>query len=420
MRTDRIHPARAFTVVELLVVLVIIMIVLTVATPAFQSMVYSAARSEAANTVNAAALAARELALRSPSGDDAAVVFVHDRDGAFRVIPAVRVGSILEPVYGAGGLSGGGEVPLGGRPRVKRDVFAPVPEMAGFQMPAFWSVRGYAPANSMIEYVAGERPREDFAVWYNSDLYGGTEVSDTTSNPKREGNWVFPETAFYDVDRQASPTGPNSRTGRQSFMIRFDSATGAVSADRSPALFIDPRPSTADRLGQARPRADERWLRPDRAEHLGDWARAIINSPPFAANGRPLPPPYHEGHDTVRLSYIGTSSNDTILVKPVTRLAVYDERAMARDLGARGLNRATQSLYALPDPGQGAPDIRIDASLFRSGVPGDLRRLINRWIDGDTTGPSGTPDGVIDENDRPQARIFLVRPGTGDLTEVLR
>ena len=422
MTTGTIHPAasmhaarRAFTVVELLVVVVIILIVLTVATPAFQSMLYSAARSESANTVNAAVLAARELALRSAGGDDGAVVFVYDRDGTMRIIPAVRVGTVLEPVYGAGG-AGGGPTPVGGAPRVRRDVFAPVPEAAAFQMPAFWNVRGYAPANSMIEYVPGERPSENLAVWYNSAMYGATDVSSNSNNPKLEGNWIFPETAFYDIDQPAAPSGRNAPTARQSFMIRFDSATGTVSADRSPALFIDPRPSTVNRPGGARPEARQRWLRPDRAEDLGAWARGLIASPPINANGDRLRPPFTETSDATRLSFIGMSSNDSILVKPVSRIAVYDERVMARDLGARRLNATTNSLYRPVARGSNQAGNQIDPDLFPGGLDvNDLRIRINRWLDGDTNN-----DRTIDDDDQPQARIYLLRPGTGDLTEVLR
>ncbi len=422
MPTRTVHPvppgrprlgARAFTVVEMLVVVVIILIVLTIATPAFQSMMYSAARSESANTVNAAVLAARELALRSTSGDDGAVVFIHDRDGTMRIIPAVRVGTLLEPVAGTPVPGGGGPTSMNGTPRPPRDVFAPVPQAASFQMPAYWNVRGYAPANSMVEYVPGLRPREDVAVWYNSPMYGGATVTDRA---KQEGNWVFPETAFYDIDQRAASSGV--RTARQSFMIRFNSATGAVSSDRSPALFIDPRPSTVNRPGGARPTAAQRWLRPDRAENLGDWARGMIASPPIDQNGnRRLPTPYlTENDDNDRLSFIGLSSNDTVLVKPVTRIAVYDERVMARDLGARRLNATTSSLYRPVARGSAQVGNEIDPDLFGGAVNTEtLRRRINRWLDGDTNN-----DGVIDDEDQPQARIYLVRPGTGDLTEVLR
>lgn len=422
MRPTHSHPApgptarfvrAGFTVVELLVVVVIILIVLTIATPAFRALLYSSHRSQATNTVNAAALAARELALRSANGEDGAVVFVYDRDGSMRIIPAIRVGSVLEPVTGGGGSTGGGAQGLAAVPLVRRDVFAPVPQVATFEMPTFWNVRGYAPARSMVEFVPGERPREDVAVWYNSSAYGSTNPD---APAKNEGNWVFPETAFFDVDQQAAAAGPNRPTTRQSFMIRFDARSGGVSNNREPALFIDPRPSSANRPGGDRPQATDRWLRPDRAENLAAWAGGLLASPPIDSRGQPLRPPYTPNADGVRLSYIGMASNDTILVKPVSRIAVFDERRLAQAIGARRLNSETNSLYEPVAPGSGAANIRIDEELFSNwSSEDDVREQINRWIEGDTTN-----DGVIDENDEPQARIFLLRPGTGELAEVLR
>lgn len=403
--------ARAFTVVELLVVVVIILIVLTIATPAFQALIYSSSRSRAFNTVNAAALAARELALRSASGDDAAVVFVYDASGSMRIIPAVRVGSVFEPVWGGGGSGPGGATGLVTGPLVERDVFAPVPQAPAFEMPGFWSVRGFAPARSMIEFVPGERPRENVAVWYNSPLYGGTSITD---DAKREGNWVFPETAFYDRSSRASNTGPNQPTTRQSFMIRYDARTGGLSAETRPALFVDPRPSSEDRLGGDRPSGDQLWLRADRADDLAGWARGLINSGPINPDGSPVRPPFEPSDDSVRLSYIGMASNDTVLVKPVSRIAVYDERRMGSDIGARRLNADTNSLYR-PYRSADGGEIALDAELFGGSIPGEVRERINAWIEGDTNF-----DERFDEDDGPQARIYLVRPGTGELTEVLR
>jgi prepilin-type N-terminal cleavage/methylation domain-containing protein len=416
-RPARPERSRGFTVVELLVVVVIILIVLTIATPAFRALIYSSQRSQATNSVNAAALAARELALRSASGDDAAVVFVHDRDGTMRIVPAVRVGSVLEPVTGGGGSTGGGAQSLGASPLVRRDVFAPVPQAAAYEMPTFWNVRGFAPARSMIEWVPGERPREEVAVWYNSPLYGGRDADD---DAKLEGNWVFPETGFYNVESQASAAGPNTFTTRQSFMIRFDARTGGVSSNRDPALFVDPRPSTADRPGGERPPATQRWLRADRAENLAAWAQGMIEANPFDLNGRPLNPPYTQVNENARLSFIGVASNDTVLVKPVTRVAVYDERRMASAIGARRLNPETNSLYRPYDPASPGL-IAIDTSLFpQSPSEDEIRTRINRWVEGDTTGENGVPDGTIDDADVPEARLFLLQPVTGELAEVLR
>ena len=44
---------------------------------------------------------------------------------------------------------------------------------------------------------------------------------------------------------------------------------------------------------------------------------------PLQDGGR-LRPPFTEASDATRLSFIGMSSNDTILVKPVSRIAAYD------------------------------------------------------------------------------------------------
>ena len=94
----------------------------------------------------------------------------------------------------------------------------------------------------------------------------------------------------------------------------------------------------------------------------------------------------------------------------------FDERRLAQAIGARRLNSETNSLYEPVAPGSGAANIRIDEELFSNwSSEDDVREQINRWIEGDTTN-----DGVIDENDEPQARIFLLRPGTGELAEVLR
>lgn len=402
----------AFTVVELLVVVVIILIVLTVATPAFRALIYSSQRSESVNALNAAVVAGRELALRSGgNANDAAVVFLFDRDGSMRLIPAVKVGSVQEPVFGTD--AGGGAQALA-PVTVTRDVFAPSLEVASFEMPEFWNVRGYAPVGSMVDFVSGQRPNESAAVWYNSPAYGG---DDPRSSVKTDGNWIFPETAFYDIEQANAPAGNGTSTARQSFMIRFDARTGAISQNRDTALFVDPRPSTVDRPGgENRPPISELWQRPDRAENLADWARSIVGSQPVDADRRPLQPPYRVGDPRdVRASLIGLSSNDTVLVKPVTRVAVYDERRMAPAIGARRLNPVTNSLYLPVEPGDGDRDIVFDESLFDGIGADEIRVRINRWMDGDTNN-----DGDIDDEDEVEARLYIVRQATGELAEVLR
>ena len=89
---------------------------------------------------------------------------------------------------------------------------------------------------------------------------------------------------------------------------------------------------------------------------------------------------------------------------------------MARDLGARRLNATTNSLYRPVARGSNQAGNQIYPDLFPGGLDvNDLRIRINRWLDRDTNN-----DRTIDDDDQPQARIYLLRPGTGDLTEVLR
>ncbi len=403
---------RGFTVVELLVVIVVIVIVLTIATPAFRALIYSSERSLAFNSVEAAVASARDVALRSAGGDDGAVVFLYDQGGPMRIVPAVRVGSISQQRR-RGELSAAGQVRV--------DVFAPVADATLIEMPPNWHVRGYASAGSMVDTQGNGR---EFAAWYNSEPWGGVQTQEPVKN---ERNWVFPESGLYPVDLQVSPSNgssagvrPNfaSQTSRQSFMIRFDARTGAVSSDRGLSLLIDPRPSSRDRVGAQNPDADQLRLRPDRSEDLVRWARGLIDAAPFnPRTGRALDPPYNTQSFDSTLAYIGIQSNDTVLVKPVTRFAVYDERRLAQDIGARSLNPVTGTLYSpVAADGSGDDAIRYDEGLFRDGFNNDeVRDRINAWIEGDTNF-----DQEINDEDAPQARLYLVRPLTGELVEVLR
>jgi len=405
---------RAFTVVELLVVIVVIVIVLAIATPAFRALIYSSERSLAFNSVEAAVAAARDLALRSAGGDDGAVVFLYEQGGPMRIVPAVRVGTIRQQRL-QGELSAAGQVEV--------DLFAPIADATLIEMPRNWHVRGYAPAGTMIDLQGNGRA---YSAWYNSEPWGGVDPRD---DAKLERNWIFPESGFYSVDlqvprRNGSGAGVrpdlSSPTSRQSFMIRFDARTGSVSSDRGLSLLIDPRASSRDRVGAESPSADQIRLRPDRSEDLVRWTRGLINAPPFNPNtGSPLAPPYNTQSFDAILPFIGIQSNDTVLIKPVTRFAVYDERRLAQNIGVRSLNTTTGTIYApVAADGSGDTAIRFDDELFRDSSdanPDRVRDRVNAWIEGDTNF-----DGEIDDEDEPQARLYLIRPLTGELVEVLR
>lgn len=410
---------RAFTVVELLVVIVIAVLLLSIAVPAFQATIYSSNRSLAVNALEASSLMARDAALNT--GKDGAVVFVYDPTvQRINIIPAIKVGTIREATT-ARTVGGGGGGPaasaFGDQPFFDRDVFVPAPVGQVLSLPDSWMVRGYAPPGLLIDTdSAGNKA----ANWYNSDLYGGTNER---SPIKEDAHWVFPETGFFPTDAQVNGGGLDGDldqvdrdlpTARQSFMIRFDARTGAVSRDTNAAIFIDPRNSRERPWGDER-NLDEnqRTLRVDLADDLEVWAMRVLNSPDLTGDRIT----YGRDDEELREQLIGTASNDTILVKPVSRVALYDERELARGIGARGVNASTNTIYMPQDQADRDVDIRFDMSLFGGGVnEGEIVERISQWIDGDTDF-----DGEISFlNDDPLSRLYLVQSYTGELKEVLR
>lgn len=407
--------AHAFTVVELLVVIVIGVILLTIAVPAFQSAIDSSNRSLAVNALSASSVMARDAAIST--GKDGAVVFVYDPSvQRMNIIPAIKVGTIRETTTAASGPSGGGgpgSTGLGDLPYFDRDVFVPAPVGQVLSMPAFWMVRGYAPPGALIDIDSGGG---EAATWYNSQMYGGTNVN---SSAKEDPHWVFPETGFFPQDQQVNGGGLNGDLGqvnralptsRQSFMIRFDARTGTVSRDTRAALFVDPR-NSRERVFGDRPDLREQTLRVDLADDIEVWASRVLNSSDLSGDGIA----YGRDDGTLRQQLIGTVSNDTILVKPVTRVSLYDERQLALGIGARGLNTVTNTLYLPHDQDDRDVNIQLDSSLFDTGNQEQLARRIDQWIDGDTDF-----NDQIDFDDDPLSRLYLVQSYTGELKEVLR
>lgn len=436
----------AFTVTELIVVVAIIALITSIAVPSFSAMVQSTNRSLAINSIDAAVGVARDLALRSGRGGDGGVVVVQRADGRVQLIPALQVGTFYdyEPLP-----------PRGPTPptsanianQVERDVFVPVPQAEVIELPAGWGIAGYAPPGSMREASQTGFIRD---TWYDSEVYGG----DRDLIPREKGNWVLPETSFYDTDLQANSITEQT-TGRQSFMIRFDAKTGTASRSQRSVLFVDPRPSN-DRPFRRRAKdsdaknlaTDTNWKRVDQAASIERWAVRAISDPDPTADGYPYgqkinpnrPPEVTGGEDVELISrseIIGNRSNDTILVKPVDRIAIFLMEDLARGIGARGLNVKTKSIYRSWERGRNE-GIDIDDALFDGATVEDIRVNLNRWIAGDTggggrrVGGSGQQmgDGKFvfskdDANytaspsniDEPKAIMFAVSPYTGDVTE---
>lgn len=408
----------AYTVVELLVVIVIAGLLLTIAVPAFQSTIYSSNRTLAVNALQAASVMGRDVAINT--GKDGAIVFVFDPEvGRIQIIPAIRVGTVREATTAPAGSGGGGgpsSVGFGDQPYFDREVFVPAPVGEVLTLPAGWMVRGYASPGLMLDYDSAGNPA---AAWYNSMMYGGLNVRD---DAKDEAHWIFPETGFFAKDAQVnggsldgsfSNVNADDPTARQSFMIRFDGRTGAVSRDTRSALFIDPRNSNQREPGGNQPDQYEITMRPDLAEDLEVWASRVIRSPDITNDGIA----YGRDDGRLREQLIGNASNDTILVKPVSRVALYDENKLALGIRARGVNRETGTIYLPHEQDQRQVDIQLDMSLFTDiNTEEDAIERINSWIDGDTDF-DGTVSFLTDE---PDSRLFLVQSYTGELKEILR
>ncbi len=319
--------ARAFTLVELLVVISIFILVLAIAVPAFRAMLYSSAQSSAENGLRAALGVARDAAARSAQGQDAAAVFTFSPGGRTTIIPCLSVGRVLDVDQSLDPVD----------PFVYRDVLVPLPGAEPVQLPGDWMVRAYAPAGS-IE-----------GAWYSA-----------TENDPDVDNWVFPETGFFDGD-----DGLDGED-RQTFMVRFEGSSGALKSwDTSGALVLLPSASGAFR-------ASGIWnqYRVDREPDPARFVRRVLASPETIANKRRL---------------LGDEATDTVLARAVSQLAVYNERRLAAGVGAP-IDRATGCLYRnleeprLVNAPGGAP---LDPARINSWIVGTLLGPSGRVVETD-------------------------------------
>ncbi len=341
---------RAFTIIELLIVIVILAIVTLIALPSFTSMLYSQEANLAESLIRTGMKASRDAALRSASDDDAAAVFVFQAGGRISIVPCVRVG-VLPPISAA-------DEPY--------EIFVPSSELEPVQLPRNWMIRGYASPS-----LAGDAPSA--GGWYESDAGADRVVAG-------EGNWVFPETDFYD-QRSAS-----SGEERQTFMVRFRARTGEiVTSPSNPALVVLPRPTYLDRgsLPGNACNAD----RLDIAADLAQSVRCILSSPEFDA--------------AQRAELIGVGSSDAVMVRPVSQLALYDENKLAAGLGSE-VDRVSRCLYRNVD-GTTVTGPRL--------VNGVTAENINEWINGDTN-LNGQVESS-DQGDAPLAKLFMLDRYTG-------
>lgn len=345
---------RGFTLTELIVVITLLAIVVAIGLPAFGSMLSASNRSLAVGQFRAAMSSARDAAVRSTDSDSAAVFFF-EPGGRLTIATYIQVGTMedRDPQY------------TGNFPQVsvKRDVFAPAAAVQVMQMPPGWMVRGFAPS-SMLDDNANQ------TGWYpNSAL---------RDYNRETGAWVFPETGFYDPEADSDAAGRVSY--RQTFMVRFEKGTGNLVVNQTiPAVVVSPRPGASGAITrQAGAPEQTNWRRVDRAQDLSQWTKRLTRRrvvPNGAAAG--------EVSSTDLAGLIGAESGDTVLANSVDLVSLYDEKSLSGALGARGLNRASGSIYRWTDGSTPRPtEPEIDAQLFNSASPRQIGQQIDEWLVG--------------------------------------
>jgi prepilin-type N-terminal cleavage/methylation domain-containing protein len=337
MTTPASHRRRrsiAFTLLELLIVVAIIAVMAAAGVPAIRNIIYSSTSSLAESQLRLALNAARDLAIRNPTGDTAAV-FTYESGGRLTIIPAIHVGTLLD-----GQDPGLPYTTTTSNPKVYRDVFVPTPMVDPVQLPQGWMVRGFAPPGSIynnspaVPDINGDPVVQN--GWYyenfTAPVVGNRNInldSDPLINGQSRGTWVFPENAFFDETKR------EQGDYRQTFMVRFQRGTGRVLGSTFiPSVLLLPR-SRIDSNTYPTALADvtppigpNDWRRVDRIEDLVGWARSVLALNPAQA-----------------AALIGARSTDSVTVNSVGILGLYEETRMAAALGASGVNRITGTIY---------------------------------------------------------------------------
>ncbi len=314
-----------FSILELLVVVSIMTVVILVAVPSFQTLTYSMRRSSAENSLKGGLRAARMVAIEAGDGVDAAAVFFHEPGGRVTMVPCVYVGELLDRQSGV---------------FTRIEVFAPVAGVDAVQLPKGWSVRAYAPPTSIETGRSG---------WYNNRTY-----------PATRGNWVFPETGFYD------PLRPDDGDSRQTFMVRYRGGSGELDLSSvEPVLVLDPIASAAFRGG-----GFFQQFRADLAIDKVRFVQSVLDDDVTFSGPSGI---------RNRADLIGNQSTDTVLARAVGQLAVFNESRLAGGVGARRLNRETETLYKGPSQTR-LPE--LDLSLFGAGATAqEVSEDVSDWIE---------------------------------------
>ncbi len=417
--------ARAFSMIEMLVVVLIIGVLITLALPAFNALVAANTQAQAVEAVRSGLTLARSAAVNGPSGADSAAVFFFEPGGVVQIVPCVRVGVIDDRDDTGGTVTS-----------VVREVFAPPPGATVISLPRGFTVRGFVPAGRMVRTSGGGSSASDPSPgWYAA----------TNGNPRygltpTRGDWVFPETGFYrrNFGTASVPGDDDDGMDRSTFMVRFEGGSGRpVVSNQAPVLVLAPRASASARGGGTATSPADPSI--PAARHRLDLATSL----PAAFESIRV-----DGQlsgDAVR-RLIGTSdpsggvrSSDTVMAGPVTELAVMDEGKLAASLGLRVdgftgvLYRVSNRSTVLNNPAERfVSDTTASADLgpyFVEPPAGfdeaGLARLIALWIEGASIRVAGVlvpnagsssfkPVPAAD----PPARLFAVDRSSGAMIEV--
>ncbi len=373
---SRTHDrSAAFTLVELLVVIAIFVLLLAIAVPAFSSMLYSSEQSLADNHLRMGLAAARDAAIRSPQGTDAAAVFFYDpTTGRSMILPCVAAGRMLDADE------------VQSMPLIDREVFVAAPGFEPVQLPKGWSARGYAPPGLIDD------------SWYERTYPAGAA--------RQRGNWLFPETGFYDEENQTADTGWE----RQTFMVRFEGGTGLLKvSDLSAVIVLAPSPSVQFRNSTP-------WtitgMRVDQEQDQARFVRRVITAPSAGPGSLTL---------VQKQTLLGDDSCDTVLAKPVGQLALCSEKRLAAAVGVR-LDPTTNCLYRDPATATApyTPEfVLVNGNPWNTGVNGDTVK-VNDWVEDHLYNPRQSPPPIPPTADRIESdcRIYTVHRYLGTLQEI--
>ncbi len=414
-RTAHERLWRAFTLVELLVVMLVMSIVALLTVPAFSTFSRSNSQTQAREALKAGLRAAHEAALSSSPGEDVVAVFVQGLGGQSQVVLARRAGTVNDVRSNSATTE------------IKREVFVPIDGAPTVSLPPGYSVRGYVGAGVLGDAAA---PTPD---WYASSA--GTPGIYVQS----QSAWVAPEThLFKHVYNDGGLQTDDDGADRNTFMMRFEGGTGNSSRSLEAVLVVLPRNSATGRGAEpwASNRLDLLVDSTGRVRTLRAAVDAILNGVPDS------PTPFtNQGQiELARRQLLGHASSDTVLAGPAARVAVYEEAALAAAFTIRldpiagtiyrtgsgddspPATAAREAAFYAPGTAKNAigPNQQINA--LRKGTYATVHEAIDGWLLGDTNlnGTFGdaratTQMPVIDI---PAARVFMVDRLFGEPVEV--